>query len=552
MRHRAPWTFWMTVLLSLCMWTGCEGEDSSTPAPSYQAEIAPLLEANCTSCHREGGGAPFALDTPESAALHAEASRNAIEAGRMPPWLPDPDCRHFPDERILSPEDKEVFGRWVDGGRPLDVEPEGQKADGDQGVPARPFITTHTTQPVEAYIPDATLADDYRCFPLDLEFDEELFIRGSEVFPGSMSLVHHVLIFSVAPDKVATMEELDAADDGPGYRCFGGPQTGVPHPVGAWVPGMPPTVLDADVGIRLPKDSRLVMQVHYNMLVGEPEPDLTRWELELSDEKPDWLLDSRPFAHLDIQIPAGDASSVQERLFVNETEETWVISAMAPHMHLLGKRIRVDHVPADGDEVCMIDIRAWDFNWQQTYRLPTEEWIQVAPGDGVRLTCEYDNSQGNQAWIDGAQVAPRDVTWGDGTLDEMCLVYLTSVTAYTDTQPMCEAYGDCYTTCMDSEEGAGFGCMTSCMGEDRDCATCILPGVFLGGGCINDPCKEQLEASQECLQSCASGQIGSGEDFEACMQASCPEEHIALDACAAPLIDAGECDEAFTTCGTKL
>jgi len=43
----------------------------------------------------------------------------------------------------------------------------------------------------------------------------------------------------------------------------------------------------------------------------------------------------------------------------------------------------------------------------------------------LRLTCRYDNSPDNQPIVNGEQVAPRDVRWGEGTLDEMCLLYMT-------------------------------------------------------------------------------------------------------------------------------
>jgi hypothetical protein len=41
----------------------------------------------------------------------------------------------------------------------------------------------------------------------------------------------------------------------------------------------------------------------------------------------------------------------------------------------------------------------------------------------MQLTCEYDNSAANQPVIDGVQQPPKDVAWGEGTADEMCLNY---------------------------------------------------------------------------------------------------------------------------------
>jgi hypothetical protein len=62
-----------------------------------------------------------------------------------------------------------------------------------------------------------------------------------------------------------------------------------------------------------------------------------------------------------------------------------------------------------------LDIPRWDFNWQNSYRFLEPK--VVLPGDQLAIECQWDNS------APGA----RDVNWGDGTRDEMCLgvLYIT-------------------------------------------------------------------------------------------------------------------------------
>ena len=57
----------------------------------------------------------------------------------------------------------------------------------------------------------------------------------------------------------------------------------------------------------------------------------------------------------------------------------------------------------------MINIPAWDFDYQQFYRL--EEAYSVENGSTLSLECVYDNP------------TDSEVNWGDGTEEEMCLVY---------------------------------------------------------------------------------------------------------------------------------
>ena len=60
-------------------------------------------------------------------------------------------------------------------------------------------------------------------------------------------------------------------------------------------------------------------------------------------------------------------------------------------------------------------ITDWDFNWQIAYRL--KQPVEFYPGDKLRVTCTWDNTVDNQPTSE----APRDLNWGDGTYDEMCL-----------------------------------------------------------------------------------------------------------------------------------
>ena len=93
-------------------------------------------------------------------------------------------------------------------------------------------------------------------------------------------------------------------------------------------------------------------------------------------------------------------------------------------MHTLGAEISVTlDRGADGEE-CVIDIPAWDFNWQQFYSFPEGDTVFAEPGDRVNLRCAFDNSASNQPTVNGERQTPRDVAWGDGTFDEMCLSYL--------------------------------------------------------------------------------------------------------------------------------
>ena len=109
-----------------------------------------------------------------------------------------------------------------------------------------------------------------------------------------------------------------------------------------------------------------------------------------------------------------------------EADAPFVVHDLGLHMHYLGTSGTLS-VARDGvDEECMLHIPRWDFNWQGGYQF--QEPMRVYPGDSLRLSCTWDNSEANQPVIDGQVAAPHDVQWGEGTTDEMCLgvLYLTA------------------------------------------------------------------------------------------------------------------------------
>jgi hypothetical protein len=266
----------------------------------------------------------------------------------------------------------------------------------------------------------------------------------------------------------------------------------------------------------------------------------------MSTDEPENLIESRPFAHRTILIPAGEEEVIQSKEFINKTGEAWKVTTIAPHMHLLGVRVTVEHIKEDGTESCLLDIPNWDFNWQRFYALPTDEYVTVAPGERVRLTCQYDNSVSNQSIVDGVGQEPNDVVWGDGTLDEMCLTFLTLIKPFDAPLAQCEAYNLC---ALEYQDESNLTRMLSCLSADVSCALCVIGDVFADDQCLDLACAAEISTADDCLLECAAGVLAGGGDINDCMKELCPEEREALDVCATPAMDGGQCDVEMLGCG---
>jgi hypothetical protein len=412
--------FFIVVAASLAT-AACGGDetDASSGAGSVDAEVTfyrdvkPLIDAKCASCHSGSGIAPFSLTSAEDAVLYAHASAAAVESRTMPPWLAEPGCTDYLGDRSLTDEQIATFRRWADlnapvgdpadVGAPLDTGPELKLSNVD--------VAMEMTDPYTA----EEVPDDYRCFVLDWPETTTKYITGFNARPGNPSVVHHVLAFVASPDDVSAVESLDAGEDGPGYTCFGGPGFGGSM-IGGWAPGGQGSDFAPGTGVRMEPGSKIVMQVHYNTDLTGPQPDLTRLEVSVADSvdkdawsqfwaNPAWLSGSA-MSIPPYQDGVSHEWSFDPTPFITDGDPVVLYSANL-HMHNLGKSGRLEIERADGSTECLLSIGEWDFHWQNSY--PLMEPKTVYPGDRIKIQCTWDNPTANE------------VTWGEGTSDEMCL-----------------------------------------------------------------------------------------------------------------------------------
>jgi hypothetical protein len=95
-----------------------------------------------------------------------------------------------------------------------------------------------------------------------------------------------------------------------------------------------------------------------------------------------------------------------------------------PHMHLLGRDMRLVATTPSGDKHDLIWIQDWDFNWQDVYHY--RQPLFFPAGTRVDLVSHFDNSSENPA---NPHNPPIPIGWGEKTTDEMCIGFLYYVKA---------------------------------------------------------------------------------------------------------------------------
>src|SRR5579863_1948564 len=93
---------------------------AATPSgvPTFNKDVAPILYANCSSCHRPGEVAPFPLLTYQDAAKRAALIATAVGGRFMPPWKAEPGYGDFAGERRLTDAQIALIKDWAKAGAP--------------------------------------------------------------------------------------------------------------------------------------------------------------------------------------------------------------------------------------------------------------------------------------------------------------------------------------------------------------------------------------------------------------------------------------------------
>jgi hypothetical protein len=111
-------------------------------------------------------------------------------------------------------------------------------------------------------------------------------------------------------------------------------------------------------------------------------------------------------------IPAGERNFVARGSWY--ALEDCTIHMLMPHMHLLGKSVKMTMTPPGGKTEVLIDIPEWDYNWQEVYFLKVP--MKVAAGTRFEIEAVFDNSATNPK---NPHDPPIDVRFGEQTTDEM-------------------------------------------------------------------------------------------------------------------------------------
>jgi Flp pilus assembly protein TadD/mono/diheme cytochrome c family protein len=396
----------------------CGGDTADAPAatapgtstghtPTFTRDIAPILYANCVTCHRPGQVAPFPLIAYGDVKEHADDIAGATGARKMPPWMPGPGDYEFAGARRLRDDQIALIRRWTESGAP-----EGDPAALPK-LPAFPDGWQLGTPDLVVTLARAlTLrpgtGDRYRQLVFPLSLPAGRYVRAVEFRPGPAP-VHHAVI---RVDRTHASRRRDGADGQPGFEGVMAPDVKNPdgHFVG-WTPGQGPIVAPAGMPWRLERGSDLVVEVH--VIPGtSPETVQPSIGLFFTDTPPSASPVELLMGVKTLDIPAGERAYRATDRYTFPVEVT--VLGLYPHAHYLGHDMQIAATLPDGTTKRLLNIPRWDFHWQQEYRFTTP--VVLPAGTTVAMQYTFDNSAQND---DNPSSPPRRVTYGLKSTDEM-------------------------------------------------------------------------------------------------------------------------------------
>lgn len=383
---------------------------------SYTKEVAPILAENCASCHREGGIAPFALNSHTMAQGWSPMIREVLMTKRMPPGQIDPHVGDFVNSLTLAVEDQQAILHWIDQGSQFDgpqdplaqlTWPETDWAFGEPDlivkVPPQSIPATGVLDYINVVVPFEGLTEDR-------------WVRASQYIAGDRTVLHHTLNSILPPGSN-------------GRRSFlGGGNPDEPS-ITAYIPGAEPYHEPENTGGLLRAGSQLALQLHYTT-TGRETVDASEIGI--------WFY---PEGYVPEKRMSGQCACIFTPTWTNipphdpdfEMAQTITVPRDAylhtflPHMHFRGKRMRFEAQYPDGSSEELINIANYNYNWQLAYRL--REPKLVPAGTRITATGAFDNSAQNPANPD----PDRSVPWGQQSWDEM---FFGAVTwQYVDQEP---------------------------------------------------------------------------------------------------------------------
>ncbi len=395
---------------------------TSTAAPTFTKDVAPIFQKKCESCHRPDSIAPMSLVTYQEARPWARSIRDRVASRNMPPWHIDPTVgiQHYKGDRSLSQKEIDTIVAWVAAGapqgNPADMPPKITWADGNGWNFAKELGTTEPDLIIRSpkYTQKAVAMDAWYKPVVETGLTEPRWVRAIEMRPSTIKgrkITHHALAFLLQDEKEAqAMLTSPDADSGAGLFM-------------EWAVNKQGEMLRPNTGKLMLPGSKIRWDIHYSA-AGEDITDDVQLGIYFypKGETPKY----RTALSLYSGIQGGNRALDIAPNTISVTQNFHVmrragrIENFQPHMHLRGKAQMLEAILPNGQQQVLGHVNRFEFNWMNNYVFEDDYAPLLPKGTILKVTSWHDNTAANKNNPDPNQW----VGWGDRTVDEMAHLWI--------------------------------------------------------------------------------------------------------------------------------
>ena len=425
-----------------------QGGQVASSGPTWNKDVAPIVYANCITCHRPGEVAPMSLLSFADARPWARGMKAKVMAHEMPPWFSDPRYGSFLNRRGLTQAQIDTIVAWADAGAPQGAAPEPKAPElGEGGETMNRPPDAIVEMPVEMEIEPTTVMPFFNLWA-KAPFTEDKYVEAVELRPSNKAVTHHSRLDSVPLPRGAHHVGVGPAfPGGPLVNAVPVREDGTQLGAGVddadneeaiantapvptqnlfmhYAPGT--RVLRFKPGLVkvIKRDDFLRFNLHYNA-TGRVERDrhaALLWftsgsnlhEVTSNLANAVNLYEGQELIGQGVQrpnIPAYAENYRVSSLLVVSSDTT--LNSIWPHMHLRGKDMTYLITYPDGREEIVLSVPKYSFEWQIHYQF--NEPVKIPAGSMLRVVAHYDNSAKNKFNPSPDQELP----WGAQSWHEM-------------------------------------------------------------------------------------------------------------------------------------
>ena len=413
---------------------GTSQAQTTSAAPTFSKDIAPIFQAKCQECHQPNSIAPMSLISYQEARPWARAIKDRVSRKQMPPWHIDQSVgvTRFKNDMSLSEAQIDTIVRWVDGGaaqgdpkdlpkpKPLITDNEWQGVRDGFGQPDLVIRSTEYKMPA--------VGQDVWYRPIqDLPITEPRWVKMVEIRPTNMKarkVVHHSIAYLVLKD------DADAVNTGTATFGQSGPASrddlvNRRPQLMEWAIGKGYDLFREDTGKLIVPGEKISWDQHLHA-VGEEinaGSEIALWYYPKGQEpkKRSYLIGFTGLRQREfLDIPPNSIAYTEG---FTALKENTMITNFQPHFHLRGKAMKVEAILPDGRREIVSYVGNFNFNWMTNYIYEDDASPIFPKGTLIQVSAWYDNTTANKDNPDPDQW----VGYGDRTVDEMAHAWMNVV-----------------------------------------------------------------------------------------------------------------------------